>query len=74
MTTSTKKHQKTKLQEHWLQDPVLKLCTEKVENDKYKSRCTDCKKEVRAEKSLEHFTKNSHSSNISREDRGNRRR
>jgi len=61
---SSKKHQKTKFQEYWLHDSVLKLCTEKVPSDNTKAKCIYCNKKVLAENYIEHVTSFSHTSNI----------
>jgi len=61
---SSQKHRKTKFQESWLVDPILKLCTEKDLQDDTKSKCLYCQKLILAENYLEHVTSTYHTSRI----------
>jgi len=51
--SENKKHQNTKFQEYWLQDPVLKLCTERSESDE-EAKCVYCQKTLLAENYMDH--------------------
>jgi len=61
---SSKKHKKTKFQEHWLQDPILKLCTERISDDETQVGCIYCKRVILVENYLDHVASNFHNSKI----------
>ena len=58
------KHQKANFQDHWLVDPILKLCTEKDITNETLARCLYCQKSILAENYLEHVASSFHSLRI----------
>ena len=61
MSKTSKKHKKTKFQDQWLIDPILKLCTERVSENPTVAKCLYCKKTILVENYLEHLESTSHS-------------
>ena len=61
MSKTSKKHQKTKFQDQWLIDPILKLCTERVSENPTVAKCLYCQKTILAENYLEHIELTYHS-------------